>query len=82
VTWLKDGDEINVGWERYKTVKHDTLVIRDVEMEDTGIFVCRATNGFGSVDVQHLVYVIAPGNFRYCVFQRMLGQTKKMLRFQ
>jgi Immunoglobulin I-set domain len=61
VTWLKDGEEVNIGWERYRIVKHDTLQVRDVELDDTGIFVCRATNGFGSVEVQHLVYVITPG---------------------
>ena len=67
VSWSKDGDVIHeVVYERYKIKQHDTLFIRDAELDDTGIFVCRATNGFGSVDVKHVVFVIAPGKTSGC----------------
>ena len=58
ITWYKDGDEISVGWERYR-VRHDSLYVRDMEPDDSGVFACRATNGFGSVDVKYLVLVLA-----------------------
>ena len=61
ITWYKDGQEVSVGWERYR-VRHDDLLVRDVEQDDSGVFVCRATNGFGSVDVKYLVLVL-PGQF-------------------
>ena len=59
MTWFKDGDELSaVGWERYR-VRHDALYVRDTEPTDSGVFVCQATNGFGSVDVKYLVLVLA-----------------------
>jgi len=58
ITWYKDGDEVSVGWERYR-VRHDALFVRDMEPDDSGVYVCRATNGFGSVDVKYLVLVLA-----------------------
>ena len=33
------------------------LRVKDMEEDDTGVYVCKATNGFGSVDVKFLVYV-------------------------
>ena len=35
----------------------DTLRIRDMTSTDAGLFVCLATNGFGTVDVSFRVYV-------------------------
>jgi len=58
ITWYKDGEEVSVGWERYR-VRHDALYIRSMEVDDSGVFVCRATNGFGRVDVKYLVLVLA-----------------------
>jgi len=58
ITWYKDGDEVSVGWERYR-VRNNALYVRDMEPHDSGVFVCRATNGFGSVDVKYLVLVLA-----------------------
>lgn len=58
ITWYKDGDEVTVGWERYR-VRHDALYVREMEPADSGVFVCQATNGFGSVDVKYLVLVLA-----------------------
>jgi Immunoglobulin domain len=55
-TWLKDGDQVHVGWDRYR-INSDMLRVRDVEPADSGVFICRATNGFGLLDVKYLVYV-------------------------
>jgi len=58
VTWYKDGGTIHLGWDRYRVRADDwTLTVRDVQLDDTGIFTCRATNGFGSIDITYLVYV-------------------------
>ena len=56
VTWTKDGHAVHLGWERYR-VHGAVLRVRAVGAADSGVFTCHATNGFGSVDVQHLVYV-------------------------
>jgi len=55
-TWSKDGDPVHVGWDRYRT-NADVLRVRDLERSDSGVFICRATNGFGTLDVKYLVYV-------------------------
>ena len=58
VTWYKDGGTIHLGWDRYRVRADDwTLSVRDVQLDDTGIFTCRATNGFGSIDITYLVFV-------------------------
>lgn len=56
ITWSKDGDSVHVGWDRYRN-NADSLRIRDLEPSDSGVFICRATNGFGTLDVKYLVYV-------------------------
>ena len=33
------------------------LRVRDVDVADSGVYVCHATNGFGTLDVKFLVYV-------------------------
>jgi len=56
VKWTKDGEAVHLGWERYR-VHGGVLRIRDVNVDDSGVFVCHATNGFGTIDVKFLVYV-------------------------
>ena len=34
------------------------LRIRDVHMVDAGLYVCRATNGFGSISINYTVIVL------------------------
>lgn len=64
VTWYKDGGTIHLGWDRYRVRADDwTLSVRDVQLADTGIFTCRATNGFGSIDIAYLVYVSLDDNY-------------------
>ena len=55
-TWFKDDESIHRGWERFRVLSK-ALKIKDIEVEDTGTYICRATNGFGSVDVDYVVYV-------------------------
>ena len=56
ITWQKDQDAIGVGWERFK-MKSELLLIKDAEISDSGIYVCTATNGFGTVSAEHKVCV-------------------------
>ena len=47
-------DDLLVGastWHRFKTNRR-FLKIKSVEIGDSGIFVCKGVNGFGSVSVQ------------------------------
>lgn len=58
VTWQREGESIHAGWNRYR-IQDDGRILRivEVESEDGGSFVCRAANGFGSVDIKHFLYV-------------------------
>ena len=47
---FQDGETIDFSWTRMKTNKN-YLKIRYVQKEDTGVIICRAVNGFGSVSV-------------------------------
>jgi len=65
VAWTKDGQTVHLGWERYR-VHGDVLRVRDVHVDDSGVYVCRATNGFGTIDVKYLVYVYGICRHRAC----------------
>ncbi|XP_066572622.1 fibroblast growth factor receptor-like 1b [Amia ocellicauda] len=55
--WLKDGRTVHRGWSRYRVLQQ-ALKIRDVELADTGVFVCRVTNGFGSISINYTLIVV------------------------
>ncbi|XP_068131609.1 fibroblast growth factor receptor-like 1 [Hyperolius riggenbachi] len=55
--WIKDGRSIHTGWTRFRTYGQG-LKIKDVESEDAGSYICKATNGFGSVNVNYTLIVI------------------------
>lgn len=58
--WTKDGHQISEagGWDRYRVLRKGILKITPLTEEDTGIFKCQATNGFGSVQIEYLLYVM------------------------
>lgn len=59
VQWLKDGETITEMWPRYRISKKEgALRIKDIELEDAGLFVCKATNGFGSINVNFSLIVV------------------------
>jgi hypothetical protein len=50
-------------WPRYRiTKKEGALRIKDIELDDAGIFVCKATNGFGSINVNFSLVVVGKLN--------------------
>ena len=51
VEWSKDGEKIDYSWTRVKTNKN-YLKLRSAAKTDTGVWLCRAVNGFGSVSVK------------------------------
>ncbi len=51
VEWSKDGEKIDHMWDRHKTGRK-TLRIKNVNEDDTGVFTCKAINGFGSEEVR------------------------------
>lgn len=55
--WKKDGGSINSIWERFK-VKKSGLRIEDVVQGDSGIYVCIATNGFGTAKLNITLSVV------------------------
>uniref|UniRef100_A0A3B4TC62 Fibroblast growth factor receptor-like 1 n=1 Tax=Seriola dumerili TaxID=41447 RepID=A0A3B4TC62_SERDU len=57
IMWTKDGRNIHSGWTRFRVLQH-ALRIKDVETEDAGTYICKATNGFGSVNINYTLIVI------------------------
>ncbi|XP_034272127.1 fibroblast growth factor receptor-like 1 isoform X1 [Pantherophis guttatus] len=55
--WTKDGRTIHSGWMRFRVLQQG-LKIKEVESEDAGTYICKATNGFGSTNVNYTLIVI------------------------
>uniref|UniRef100_A0A8C6XBI6 Fibroblast growth factor receptor-like 1 n=1 Tax=Naja naja TaxID=35670 RepID=A0A8C6XBI6_NAJNA len=55
--WTKDGRTIHSGWTRFRILQQG-LKIKEVESEDAGNYICKATNGFGSTNVNYTLIVI------------------------
>lgn len=66
IMWSKDGRNIHSGWMRFR-VTHQALRIKEVEAEDAGTFNCKATNGFGSVNINYTLIVIGESFDSVCV---------------
>ncbi|KAM6961156.1 LOW QUALITY PROTEIN: fibroblast growth factor receptor-like 1 [Aplochiton taeniatus] len=57
IMWTKDGRNIHSGWTRFRILRLG-LKIKEVEAEDAGSYICKATNGFGSVNINYTLIVI------------------------
>lgn len=57
IMWTKDGRNIHSGWIRFRILRMG-LKIKEVEADDSGTYICKATNGFGSVNINHTLIVI------------------------
>ncbi|XP_048105503.1 fibroblast growth factor receptor-like 1 [Alosa alosa] len=55
--WTKDGRNIHSGWLRFRILQLG-LRVKQVEPDDAGTYVCKATNGFGSVSVNYTLIII------------------------
>ena len=64
IDWSKDGVPIRYGyeeWDRFSD-RGSSLKISDMSVEDSGDYVCRAVNGFGSVFMNFTLEVLG----KYC----------------
>lgn len=61
--WTKDGRNIHSGWTRFRVSQH-SLRIKEVETDDAGTYICKATNGFGSVNINYTLIVIDDSSSR------------------
>lgn len=68
--WTKDGRTIHGGWSRFRVLPQG-LKVKEVEPEDAGAYVCKATNGFGSLSVNYTLIVM--GQCRGMVCRRRPG---------
>ena len=59
VTWSKDGEVIDFAWNRFRVNKRQ-MKIKGVIREDTGLYICKAINGFGKVEIKVELIVIRP----------------------
>ncbi|XP_047466802.1 fibroblast growth factor receptor-like 1 [Mugil cephalus] len=57
IMWTKDGHNIHSGWIRFRILRMG-LKIKEVEADDAGTYICKATNGFGSVNINYTLIVI------------------------
>ena len=57
VEWSKDDIVINSGWQRFRTLQRGHLKARELLLEDSGSYVCKATNGFGTISVQFHLFI-------------------------
>ncbi|EPY86100.1 fibroblast growth factor receptor-like protein [Camelus ferus] len=55
--WTKDGRTVHGGWSRFRVLPQG-LKVKEVEREDAGAYVCKATNGFGSLSVNYTLIVM------------------------
>uniref|UniRef100_A0A8C9S0B7 Fibroblast growth factor receptor-like 1 n=1 Tax=Scleropages formosus TaxID=113540 RepID=A0A8C9S0B7_SCLFO len=75
IMWTKDGRNIHSGWTRFRVLRQG-LKIKDVEADDAGTFICKATNGFGSVNINYTLIVISES--RLALWLRPAGYTSDM----
>uniref|UniRef100_A0A6I8PH89 Fibroblast growth factor receptor-like 1 n=1 Tax=Ornithorhynchus anatinus TaxID=9258 RepID=A0A6I8PH89_ORNAN len=81
--WMKDGRTIHSGWTRFRVLQQG-LKIKEVESEDAGTYICKATNGFGSANVNYTLIVIArprftqPAKMRRRVIARPVGSSIRL----
>ncbi|XP_030873411.1 fibroblast growth factor receptor-like 1 isoform X2 [Leptonychotes weddellii] len=81
--WTKDGRTIHGGWSRFRVLPQG-LKVKEVEREDAGAYVCKATNGFGSLSVNYTLIVMArprftqPSKMRRRVIARPVGSSVRL----
>lgn len=64
IMWTKDGESITHAWNRFRQMNNDRdLRIKNVALEDAGLYKCQAVNGFGTVDLEYTVVVIGKKYF-------------------
>ncbi|KAJ0002876.1 hypothetical protein NQD34_008025 [Periophthalmus magnuspinnatus] len=63
IMWTKDGRNIHSGWTLFRVLQQG-LRIKEVETEDAGTYICKATNGFGSVNINYTLIVIDDSSSR------------------
>ena len=62
IEWEKDGEEIDYSWERIMT-EGNYLAIKKVQSSDTGVYICRGVNGFGTEKAK--LELVVAGKFAY-----------------
>lgn len=57
--WYKDKESVmTFGSQRLRVLSNGSLRIRDTVYDDTGVYRCRAVNGFGSVEFNTTLLII------------------------
>ncbi|XP_067656639.1 fibroblast growth factor receptor-like 1 [Haliotis asinina] len=56
--WKKDGKNIPPGETRFKVTPDGQLRIKEVQMNDAGNYLCKATNGFGHININYTLIVV------------------------
>lgn len=51
IDWSKDGTSLAAIDSRIRKANGGALRIKEVTLEDTGYYICKAINGFGSLEI-------------------------------
>lgn len=76
IMWTKDGRNIHSGWTRFRVLQY-ALRIKEVETEDAGTYICKATNGFGSVNVNYTLIVVGESPLEDQVIAGLMGRARQ-----
>ena len=79
VEWSKNGDKIDFMWERHKTGKK-WLKIKNLSEDDTGIFECKAVNGFGVETVRIELIVVGKFNFKKLKMNKLSAKIANVMQ--
>ena len=76
VEWSKNGEKIDFMWERHLTGRK-SLKIKNANEDDTGVFTCKAINGFGSEEVRIELIVVGENGIYDVIKMGLNGGGKK-----
>ncbi|RWS29816.1 fibroblast growth factor receptor-like 1, partial [Leptotrombidium deliense] len=58
IDWMKDGESLTTFDPRIRKTSGGTLKIKEVVPEDTGLYLCKVVNGFGSIEIGTTLIVL------------------------
>src|SRR6218665_12380 len=84
VTWEKDAVTVRpLTWERHRLTPDGLLlIVHDLEVSDSGSYVCRATNGFGTVQFQFQIKILSKFRFQIKILSKFQFQIKILSKFR
>ncbi|RWS11483.1 fibroblast growth factor receptor-like 1, partial [Dinothrombium tinctorium] len=83
IEWLKDGETLGEFDRRIRKTSGGALKIKDVNVDDTGRYICKVINGFGSIEIETTLIVLGKplltdvSTFQNSIVHRKIGENIK-----